>query len=144
MCNSIAAIYNVDCFRFVGRHLELLVTSHHCRCSGMLLVVSCHQKCWKPHDNTMPCYISAWFSKSTRFFNRVFLFPAAILDFGCNIWQQSSWLFVAQPCLGKVAKPFHFIPNGSKMALKRSVLWVNVPPPNYNMRVKRRRNIELV
>ena len=43
--NITAAIYNVDCFRFVGRRLELLVMSHHCQCWGMLLVVSCHQNC---------------------------------------------------------------------------------------------------
>ena len=30
--NMAAAIYYVDCFRFVGRHLELLVMPHHCLC----------------------------------------------------------------------------------------------------------------
>ena len=133
--NMAAAIYNVDCFRFVGRHLELLVMSHHRQCWGMLLVVSYHQNCWKPHENTMPCYISTWFSKSTKNFNRVFVFPAAILDFRCNIGQQFSWRFVAQPYLGKVTKPFHFIPNGSEMPLKRSVWGVNYSPV-YNGRVK--------
>jgi len=29
--------YNGDCFRFVGRHLELLVMSYHRQCCGMLL-----------------------------------------------------------------------------------------------------------
>ena len=54
-------------------------------------------------------------------FNRVSGIPAAILDFRCNTGQKFSWRFVAQPLLGKVTKPFQFIPNGSEMPLKRSV-----------------------
>ena len=65
--NMAAAIYNVDCFRFVGRHLELLVMSHHHKYWVMSFVVSDHQNCWKPHENMMSCNISTWFSKSTRF-----------------------------------------------------------------------------
>ena len=94
----------------------------------------------KPHENIKPSNFCTWFCKWTRFlqnFNRVSGFPAAILlDFRCNIGQKFSWRFVAQPLLGKVTKPFHFIPNASEIPLKRSVWGANYPPPNCNRRVK--------
>jgi len=37
----------------VGGHLELLVMSHHHEYVWMLLVVSDHQNCWKPHEIMM-------------------------------------------------------------------------------------------
>ena len=49
--NMTAAIYSVDCFRFVGRHLVV----------------------------NRPDFLQN--------FNRVFVFPAAILDFRCNMGQ---------------------------------------------------------
>ena len=38
---------SIDCFRFVGRHLESLLIFHHLECFGMLLVglVSDRQNC---------------------------------------------------------------------------------------------------
>ena len=117
-------LYNVGCFRFVGRHLELLVMSHPRQCEECYNGVFYHQNCWKPHANVKPSNFCTWFCKWTRFwqnFNCVSGFPAAILDFRCNTGQKISWRFVAQPLIGKVTKPFHFIPNGSAMPLKRSV-----------------------
>ena len=118
--------YNVDFFRFVGRHLELLVMSYHRQCWGMLLwsVLSSELLKTAREYEAYSC-VCTWFCKWTRFwqnFNRVSGFPASILNFRCNTGQYFSRCFVAQPLLGNVTKPFHFIPNGSEMPLKR-LIW---------------------
>ena len=103
MCNSIWLQYGsryiqCDCFRFVGRHLELLVMFHHCQCWGMLLVVSRHQNC--KNRMRIRCLVTLWFSKSTKNVDLVFVFPAALLDFRCNIGQQF-FMAICSPAISR-------------------------------------------
>ena len=62
-------------------------------------------------------------------FNSASEFPAAILEFLCKSGQKVSWRFVAEPLLGKVSKPFRFIPNGSGNAIEKIGLGQITSPP---------------